>query len=93
MLMLCSRLVSRSLAETLTMPLESMSKVTSIWGAPLGSGGRLMRSNRPRLLLCSASSRSPWSTCTSTRAWLSMTVVKTRLSRVGMVLLRWMIFT
>ena len=93
MLMLCSRPVRRSRAETFTMPLESMSKATSIWGTPLGRGGRLMRSKRPRLLLCSASSRSPCRTWISTRAWLSVTVVKVRASRVGMVALRWMIFT
>ena len=33
-------------------------------------------------------SLSPCSTCTSTRVWLSATVVKTRLLRVGIVLLR-----
>jgi hypothetical protein len=35
----CSLPVPRSLAETLTMPLASMSKVTSIWGTPRGAGG------------------------------------------------------
>ncbi len=32
---------------TLTMPLASMSKVTSIWGTPRGAGGMPVRSKRP----------------------------------------------
>ena len=35
----CSLPVPLSLADTFTMPLASMSKVTSIWGTPLGAGG------------------------------------------------------
>jgi len=31
--------VAWSFAETCTMPLASMSKVTSIWGMPRGAGG------------------------------------------------------
>lgn len=38
-LLCCSRPVPLSLAETWTIPLASMSKVTSIWGTPRGAGG------------------------------------------------------
>ena len=41
----CSLLVALSLAWTLTMPLASMSKVTSICGTPRGAGGMPCRSN------------------------------------------------
>ena len=44
----CSLLVALSFAVTLTMPLASMSKVTSICGTPRGAGGMPARSNRPR---------------------------------------------
>ena len=47
----CSLPVPRSLAETWTMPLASMSKVTSIWGMPRGAGGMPTSSNRPSVLL------------------------------------------
>ncbi len=43
----CSRPVPRSLADTLTMPLASMSNVTSICGMPRGAGGRPVRSKLP----------------------------------------------
>ena len=39
MVIACSLLVPRSLAETFTMPLASMSNVTSIWGTPRGAAG------------------------------------------------------
>ena len=58
----CSLPVALSLAETLTMPLASMSKVTSICGMPRGAGGMPTRSNWPSSLLSAASSRSPWKT-------------------------------
>lgn len=38
-LLCCSRPVPLSLADTWTIPLASMSKVTSIWGTPRGAGG------------------------------------------------------
>ena len=38
-LLCCSLPVPLSLADTLTMPLASMSKVTSTWGTPRGAGG------------------------------------------------------
>src|SRR5206468_7483103 len=58
----CSLPVALSLAETLTMPLASMSKVTSTCGTPRGAGGKPTRSNWPRILLSAAISRSPWNT-------------------------------
>src|SRR5579883_550581 len=62
MRMVCSLPVALSLAETLTMPLASMSKVTSICGTPRGAEGMPMRSNWPSSLLSAAISRSPWKT-------------------------------
>lgn len=62
----CSRPVPLSLAETCTMPLASMSKVTSIWGTPRGAGGIPTRVNWPKTLLSVAISRSPWHTLIST---------------------------
>ena len=47
----CSLPVALSLAETLTMPLASMSKVTSICGTPRGAGGMPTRSNWPSMLV------------------------------------------
>ena len=59
MTIFCSLPVALSFAETLRMPLASMSKVTSICGIPRGAGGISVRSNRPRDLLSWARSRSP----------------------------------
>ena len=47
----CSLPVPRSLAETFTMPLASMSKVTSICGTPRGAGGMPASSNVPSCLV------------------------------------------
>src|SRR5580700_5981701 len=47
----CSLPVARSLALTWTMPLASMSKVTSICGTARGAGGRSTSWNLPRVLL------------------------------------------
>src|ERR1700722_10527995 len=58
----CSLLVALSLAVTLTMPLASMSNVTSICGTPRGAPGIPTRSNWPSALLSAAISRSPWKT-------------------------------
>src|SRR5680860_92372 len=55
----CSLPVPRSLADTFTMPLASMSKPTSIWGTPRGAGGMPVSWNLPSDLLCWAISRSP----------------------------------
>ena len=47
----CSLPVAGSLADTCTMPLASMSKVTSICGTPRGAGGRSTSWNLPSVLL------------------------------------------
>ena len=47
----CSLPVPRSLAVTLTMPLASMSKPTSICGMPRGAGGMPVSWNLPSDLL------------------------------------------
>jgi hypothetical protein len=73
---------------TLTMPLASMSKVTSICGTPRGAGGMPIRSNWPSILLSAAISRSPWKTRMVTAVWLSSAVEKVWLFLVGIVVLR-----
>ncbi len=70
----CSLPVPLSLAWTLTMPLASMSKVTSICGTPRGAEGMPTRSNWPSSLLSAAISRSPWNTRIVTACWLSSAV-------------------
>mmetsp|Transcript_56072 Transcript_56072/g.128738 ORF Transcript_56072/g.128738 Transcript_56072/m.128738 type:complete len:343 (+) Transcript_56072:717-1745(+) len=77
-----------SLADTLTMPLASMSNVTSICGMPRGAGGMPTRSNWPSILLSVAISRSPCSTLIPTCCWLSAAVEKVCDFFVGMVVLR-----
>ena len=84
----CSLPVPRSLAVTWTMPLASMSKVTSICGTPRGAGAMPVSSKVPSGLLCCAISRSPWKTWMSTDGWLSSAVVKTSLRLVGIAVLR-----
>ena len=84
----CSLPVALSLADTLTMPLASMSKVTSTCGIPRGAGGRPTRSNWPSTLLSAAISRSPWNTRMVTAVWLSSAVEKIWLFLVGIVVLR-----
>ena len=84
----CSLLVALSFAVTLTMPLASMSKVTSICGMPRGAGGMPTRSNWPSSLLSEAISRSPWKTRIVTAVWLSSAVEKTWLFFAGIVVLR-----
>mmetsp|Transcript_15047 Transcript_15047/g.25764 ORF Transcript_15047/g.25764 Transcript_15047/m.25764 type:complete len:224 (+) Transcript_15047:817-1488(+) len=90
MVMDCSLAVALSLARTWTMPLASMSNVTSIWGSPRGAGGMPTRSNWPRSLLSAAISRSPWNTLMPTCVWLSAAVENTWLFLVGIVVLRLM---
>jgi len=51
--------VALSLAEMFTIPLASISKVTSIYGTPLGAGGIPPRSKFPNNLLSEAISLSP----------------------------------
>ena len=84
----CSLAVALSLAETLTMPFASMSKVTSICGMPRGAAGMPTRSNWPRSLLSDAISRSPWKTRMVTAVCPSSAVEKTWLFLVGIVVLR-----
>ena len=84
----CSLAVALSLAETWTMPLASMSNVTSICGTPRGAGGMPTRSNWPSSLLSAAISRSPWKTRMVTAFWLSSAVEKIWLFLVGIVVLR-----
>ena len=88
MVIFCSLPVPRSLAETLTMPLASMSKVTSICGTPRGAGAMPESSKVPSGLLCCAISRSPWKTWISTLGWLSSAVENTSERLVGMAVLR-----
>jgi hypothetical protein len=52
-----------SMADTLRMPLASMSKVTLIWGTPRGAGGMPDSSNLPSRLLSRVMERSPSYTC------------------------------
>ncbi|MNX11397.1 hypothetical protein D3C86_411570 [compost metagenome] len=88
MAIFCSLPVALSLAETFTMPLASISNVTSIWGTPRGAGGMPVSWNLPRVLLSAAISRSPWRTWISTEVWPSAAVEKTWDLEVGMVVLR-----
>ncbi|KHO53479.1 MAG: hypothetical protein QT04_C0004G0012 [archaeon GW2011_AR11] len=92
MRMLCSFLVARSFAATCTMPLASMSNMTSICGTPLGAGGMPSRLKLPRSLLSLNMGRSPCDTRMVTAVWLSDAVEKTWLFFVGMVVLRSMSF-
>ncbi len=64
--MACSLPVPRSFALTCTMPLASMSNVTSICGRPRGAGGIPTSWNVPSILFRYAMSLSPWSTLIST---------------------------
>src|SRR4026208_911784 len=48
MVIFCSLPVATSFAETLTMPLASMSNTTSICGTPRGAGGQPTRWKSPR---------------------------------------------
>merc|ERR1719453_2219256 len=59
MVILFSLPVDFSSALTLSMPLASMSKVTSICGTPRGIGGMPERLNSPSLLLSLVRERSP----------------------------------
>ncbi len=60
--MLWLRPVALSWAETLTMPLASISNVTSICGMPFNVWGMPTRLKKPNDLLPEAVSLSPWST-------------------------------
>ena len=76
------------MAWTWTMPLASMSKVTSIFGTPRGAGGRPVSSKLPSGWFCDHIGRSPWATLISTDGWLSSAVVKISDRFAGIVVLR-----
>ena len=78
-------LVPLSLADTLTIPFASISKVTSICGVPLAAGGIPTNSKFPNILLSEAISLSPCKTLIDTAGWLSSAVENTWLFFVGMV--------
>jgi hypothetical protein len=59
MVILASFPVALSLAEIFTIPLASISKVTSIYGTPLGAGAIPPKSKFPKSLLSEAISLSP----------------------------------
>jgi len=58
--------VPKSLADTLTIPEASISKVTSIYGTPFGAAGKLVKSKFPNFLLSLANYLSPYNTLTVT---------------------------
>ena len=62
-----------------------MSNLTSIWGIPLGAGGKSVRLKLPKDTLSVAIGLSPWTTWIVTAVWLSAAVVKTLLFEVGIV--------
>src|SRR5699024_5498085 len=84
----CSLPVPRSLAVTCTMPLEPMSKVTSIWGMPRGAGAMPVSSKVPSILVSREDWRSPWKSWLATEGWLSSAVGDTSGGWVGMAALR-----
>ena len=81
----CSLPVPRSLALTFTMPLASISNVTSICGIPRGAGAIPVSWNCPSEILSAAISLSPCITWMSTAVWLSAAVENTWLFFVGIV--------
>ncbi len=81
----CSLPVSRSVADTLTMPSALMSKVTSTSISPAGALRRPLRMNSPSSSFSSALALSPWKTTIFTEVWFSRIVVKVWLALVGMV--------
>ena len=81
----CSLPVPRSLALTFTIPLASISNVTSICGTPLLAGGIPESWNLPSVVLSAAISLSPCNTWISTAVWLSAAVEKIWLFFVGIV--------
>ena len=81
----CSLLVPRSFAVTLTIPLASISNLTSICGTPRGAAGIPVNWKCPKVLLSLAILLSPWSTWISTAGWLSAAVENTWDLEVGIV--------
>ena len=88
MVICCALPVSRSFAETFTMPFASMENVTSICGTPRGARRMPVSWKRPSSLFWLAIGRSPCKTCTSTELWKLEAVVKIWLLRMGSVVLR-----
>ena len=84
----CSLLVFWSFADTCTIPLVSISKVTSIRGTPIGAGRIPVSWKVPSDLLSRVKVRSPWNTWISTESWLSSAVEKISECLVGIALLR-----
>ena len=82
---LASLPVPLSTADTLTIPFASISKVTSIWGIPLGAGAIPDRVNLPKVLLSAAICLSPWTIWISTEVWPSAAVENTWLFLAGIV--------
>merc|ERR1719245_994964 len=76
--------VPLSSALTTMMPLASISKVTSIWGTPLGAGGMPVMSNLPSRWLSLVMGLSPSYTWMVTVFWLSAEVEKIWDFLVGM---------
>ena len=83
--MFCSFPVALSFAVTFKIPFASISKVTSIWGTPLGAGGMSANWNLPISLLSGYIGLSPCAILISTAGWLSAAVEKTCDFFVGMV--------
>ena len=77
--------VPLSIADTLTIPVASISNVTSIWGIPLGAGAIPDKVNLPKVLLSLAICLSPWTTWISTDVWPSAAVENTWLFLAGIV--------
>ena len=79
---------ARSIADTLSRPLASISKVVTSSAWPLGIGGIPVSSNSPSRRLSLHCVRSPSYTGKVTVVWLSSTVVNTRVLFVGIGVLR-----
>jgi hypothetical protein len=85
--------VSRSVAETFTMPFESISNVTWICTSPRYPMRNPVNSNSPRSSQPSARFDSPWYTRIFTRSWPSRLVVKVFDFSMGMGVFLSMIFS
>ena len=70
-----------SLADTLTMPFASMSKVTSICGTPRRRRRQPGQVELAERTVVARHRPPPWSTCTSTLVWLSAAVENVSLAR------------
>jgi len=88
----CSFPVLLSFAVTLTIPLASISNVTSICGTPLGAAGIPSRTNLPSVVFPDALSLSPCNTWISTDVWPSAAVENTWDFLTGIVVFLSIIF-